>query len=181
MYFSRGGRAELTSVGTRSWPQMLSRRIPAFRPVRRRSPMRRWSAGWPHRTLLVPFWSFVDDCRPAARAARTGSGDRSGGSGHVESHGVDPRSSNAAWARCTGGDRCLAQQPGLVHSTNLDDLGMIVGCVPDGARALDPTDFRTAAPSWLGPTLNWTGAGRPPRGRCFVVARYTTCLSPSPN
>ena len=49
-------------------------------------------------------------------------------------------------------------RPELVHRTNAEDLGPLAGVVPDGAGALEPEAFRSAAPGWLGPDLHG-GAG----------------------
>lgn len=46
-------------------------------------------------------------------------------------------------------------QPELVHRMNLVDLpGRLVGIVPEGAGALEPSVFRERAPEWLAPTLH---------------------------
>ena len=60
-------------------------------------------------------------------------------------------------------------EPDLAMTCNRDDLPRltgvpVVGVIPDGAGALPPDDFRTAAPAWFDP--DWIAADRlDPRGR----------------
>jgi len=52
----------------------------------------------------------------------------------------------------------VPQTPGLAEQTNLETLETVtgvalIGCVPAGAGSLPPGEFRSAAPSWLGPSI----------------------------
>ncbi|MGY0236849.1 dethiobiotin synthase [Longispora urticae] len=43
------------------------------------------------------------------------------------------------------------REPGLADHTNREDLPPVTGVVPEGAGALPPTEFRSAAPTWFTP------------------------------
>jgi dethiobiotin synthetase len=52
----------------------------------------------------------------------------------------------------------VPKRPGLAEQTNLADLEAVtgvplVGGVPAGAGSMQPTEFRSAAPSWFGPPI----------------------------